>query len=207
MIPEAIPAAAVDLRLIEGGEIGDLVLDPRLHRRRSIGQRPGAKDIRGMDALRFDHQLRRHGVGLRHGGEPISARRGGAGPERQFAGAGSAGCAVPAGLIIFIGDGEPFILGIITFHAEHTAIGAHIHGTCIGRPQPERQTRLVGCGIADIDLGRVPLPEIAGRERHAAHRRADITKPKRAGPGRGVDPGMAGLRALDDGETVGAELA
>ena len=206
MVPEAIPAATIDFGFVEGSEIADLVLDPRLHRGGAIGQAPGAKDVRGMDAARFDHQLRRHGIGLRHGGEPVGVGRRRAGPERQFAGAGGAGRTVPAGFIILIGDGEPFILGVIALHAEHAAIGAHVHRRRIRRPEPQAKPRLIGRRIANVDLRRVSLPEIARGERDAALGRADIAKAERARARGRIDPGMAGLGALHQREAVGAVL-
>ena len=207
MVPEAIPAAPVDLFGIEIDQIDQLVLDPRLQRAGSVGQAPDAQHVGRVNAFGRHHQLRRRCVGLRHRRQMRRAGRRRAGPEGQFTGAGRAGRAIPARLIILIGNVQPFILGGIGFHAHDVPIGAHVHRLCVGGPEPGGERRLIRVGAANVDLCGMPLPEIARRDRDAAAGRSDIAKALRARSRCRIDPRLPGLGPLGDGKAVGGELA
>ena len=207
MVPEAIPAAPVDLFGIEIDQIDQLILDPRLQRAGAVGQAPNAQHIGRVNAFGRHHQLRWRRIGLRHRRQMRRAGRCRAGPEGQFAGAGRAGRVIPAGLIILIGDVQPFILGGIGFHAHDVPVRAHVHRLCVGRPEPGSERRLVGVGATNVDLCGMPLPEIARRDRDAACGRSDIAKALRARSRCRIDPRLPGLGPLGDGKAVGGELA
>ena len=207
MVPEAIPAAPVDLIGIEIDQIDQLILDPRLQRAGAVGQAPNAQHVGRMDAFGGHHQLRRRRIGLRHRRQMCRVGRCRAGPEGQLAGTGRAGRAIPAGLIILIGDIQPFILGGIGFHAPDVPVRAHVHRPCVGGPEPGSERRLVRIGSANVDLCGMPLPEIARRDRDAAGGRSNIAQALRACSRCRIDPRLPGLGPLGDGKAVGGELA
>ena len=92
------------------------------------------------------------------------------------------------------------------FLAEAVVVEAEVHGGGFGGPHPDGGLGGVGIRSADIDLGGVLLPEIAHAEEGAAGDAAEVGDAGGAVALVGVDPGVACLGALADGEAVGVEL-
>jgi hypothetical protein len=67
--------------------------------------------------------------------------------------------------------------------------------------------RVVGIGVADVELRGMALPEVAQAKPHAAADSAHVPDARRARARRGLDPAVARLGALLDLKAVGRQLA
>ena len=206
MVPETVPSAAIDFARVEVDEVAQLVLDRCAVGGRPIGQAPVAEHLRGVEVRGCDHQLRRLGLHRREPLQQCAVGRRRERPQHQFAGPRDPCGIVPAGLVIFVGDRQAFILRVEALHPHRAVIRSHVHRRRLGRPQPRRQRGGVAGRAIDVQRGRMPLPEIAHAERRAALRRADIRQPRRAVPFVGVDPTLLGRGALGDRPAIGARL-
>ncbi len=206
MVPETIPVAPIDLVRIEIDQIVEPVLDHRALGGGAVGQAPVAEHARRVDVRRRGHQLGRRRGGAGHRLQRRRLRGGGQCPQHQFAGPRDSLRRTPAGFVILIGDVETLVLGRERLHPHRPAIGAQVHRLCIRRPQPRGQRRAVGGGVADIDLGRMALPEIACRDRRAAQRRPDVAEAGRPPALARVDPALRRAGALGEREAACRQL-
>src|SRR5690606_40332351 len=81
-----------------------------------------------------------------------------------------------AGLIVFVGDIQAIQLFFVCILPHAIVIEPKVHGGCIRCPQPKGELGGLRMGMANIDLGRVALPEIPDTEYEPAAGTAHIPR-------------------------------
>ncbi len=208
VVPEAVPAAHLDLVLVVREQEVQVVLDLRPGRGGAVDRgEEAAEDARTDELGRRGDELREgaHGAGLL--GEGLGAGSGVVGPEDEFAGACDAVRGAEAGLVVLVGDLQAVELVGVGVLAHAVVVEAQVHRFGLGRPEPEGDLGGVGVGAADVELGGELLPEVAQSEGEPAARAAHVSEAGGAPAAARGDPAVALLGALAQREAVGRELA
>ncbi|GJC96757.1 hypothetical protein ColKHC_05583 [Colletotrichum higginsianum] len=211
VVPEAVPLALLDLLLVEAEEEVEVLLDvgldpgPRRRRRRRpvVAERLGAGEVLG---LAVEHR-RVVGV-LRQVREQRAVRRRLEAVDEDLVGAGDAVGRVEAGLVVLVRDLERVELLGVRVLAEAVVVGPDVERGRGRAVDPDGDLALVlGGGVGDVDARGVALPEVAQADGEASlGGAAEVREPAGAGAARDVDPALAGLGALLEGEAVGGQL-
>ena len=126
--------------------------------------------------------------------------------QRQLMGTRDAVSVAEARFVVLVGDLESFELFGVRVLVHAVVPVAHVHGRCTGRPHPDRRGGEVGGRVADVQAGRVELPEVAESEAQSAADTTDVPIAWRSGAGRDRHPRMVRAGALAQREAVGAAL-
>ncbi len=207
VIPETVPVVLIHLSAVMLDLPGQPIFDLFFAGRGTIRQAPestkdtgfqivlgGGNHLRGLaDFLCPVHRLRARGRRGEHTQNKVR------GPRYAVGG-------IKAGFIILVSDFQRIQLLLVGLLPHAIVIEAHVHRWRLGRPEPERGFRYVAPGVANIHLNRVQLPEVPHPEQYAPGGPTHIGHTAGAAALIGVNPGVAALGALFDGEAVGIQL-